>query len=178
MTTTRKKLQMEKARALAKDKHAEVANICAELAEIYKRGGEHRNALLEYQDMELMLTKSSASWEGMASVKRAIGEAHLALDETEEAIAQHTEMLALAEATNDTVEVQRAFATIATTYFVVATLNDNDEKMLRKAGESKRLHLLHGGRGGSADIEEEGIIRRNFHHEHGCVNNGRSQFLK
>lgn len=133
---------MEKARAVAKEKHAEVANICAELAEHYKRGGEHRNALLEYRDMELMLIKSSASGEGMAAVKRAIGEAHLALDETEEAIAQHTEMLSLAEATNDPIEVQRAFATIATTYFVVATLNDNDEKMLRKAGESHRLQIV------------------------------------
>ena len=129
---------MEKARALAKDKYSEVVTICAELAEHFKRGGEHRNALLEYRDMELMLAKSSASGEGMAAVKRAIGEAHLALDETEEAIAQHTEMLRLAEATNDPVEMQRAFATIATTYFVVATLNDNDEKMLRKAGEYRR----------------------------------------
>ena len=137
MTASRKKLQLEKARALAKEKYAEVAKICAELAENFKRMGEHRNALLEYLDMELMLTKTSASASGagMAAVKRAIGEAYLALDETDEAIAQHTEMLSLAEATNDPIEMQRAFATIATTYFVVASLNDNDDKMLRKAGE-------------------------------------------
>ena len=132
---TIKKLQTEKARALAKERYEEAANISAELAEHYKRGGEHRNALEEYRDMELILTKNSASGERMAAVKRAIGEAHLALDETEEAIAKHSEMICLAEATNDPVEMQRAYATIATTYFVVATLNNNDEKMLKKAGE-------------------------------------------
>ena len=133
---TRKRLQLEKARALSMDKHIEVANMCAALADIYKREGDHRKALQEYKEMESMLAKKYETGDSMAAIKRAIGEAYLVLDETEEAIAEHTEMLSLAEATGDTVEMQRAFATIATTYFVVATLNDNDEEMLRKAGKS------------------------------------------
>ncbi|GFS11555.1 tonsoku-like protein [Elysia marginata] len=106
----------EKKKAEAKNKLKEVAEFCNCIGEIYSKYGQYEDAIQEHTQ-ELHLSEALGDKIGEAVACRKIGECHCFLGQYELALSLQKRHLVLARECENSLEEQRAWATIGKTYF-------------------------------------------------------------
>ncbi|KAJ8302577.1 hypothetical protein KUTeg_018973 [Tegillarca granosa] len=137
------KLKRDRKRAEKKDNLKEVAQLCNCIGELLAKHGKWEEAIAEHET-ELGLSEALNDTIGSAVASRKLGECYCGLENYGKALQLQQRHLSLAVACKDTLEEQRAWATIGRTYLFMCDTTKNHDELLsvsKKAEDAFRKSL-------------------------------------
>ncbi|GAB1610965.1 hypothetical protein Ahia01_001383400, partial [Argonauta hians] len=135
------KLQKEKKDAERRKKSLQVAELCSAIGDMYRRHGLYEQAIAEYSE-DLSICETNNDQLGAAVACRLLSECHCDLGDTSKAIQLQKRYLSLARSLNNSVEEQRAWATIGRTYLFEAEADSDRKQSVYVKAEEAFVHAL------------------------------------
>ncbi|XP_065671588.1 tonsoku-like protein isoform X2 [Hydra vulgaris] len=130
----------QKKKAKERNDFLEAAKICNQLGELYSEHGDYRNAITEHEE-EIYFSEISGDAIGVAVGHRKVGEAYCSLEVFEKAFLHQQKYYEIAKYNNNTLEQQRALATLGRTYFIQTDCTSSQEETNRCLESSLKLFL-------------------------------------
>ncbi|XP_064599134.1 tonsoku-like protein [Liolophura sinensis] len=152
------RLRKEKKRAERKDNLKEVAKLCNVIGELLAKNGLYQDAIAEHYS-ELALSEALDDRIGSAIACRKIGECFSEIGDFEKALSHQNRYLELAKVCGDTLEEQRAWATLGRTYLLKSE-GVRERPAVNKASQQAEKAFIH-----SLEVCEKlkGSIKRDEH---------------